>query len=477
MKKEWPLIRFIIPSFPEVNIFSRQAKKTTALGPIMVATVANKIWGWRVEVIDENNYRGPKNRFGLPDHTALQGDDPAVIVAFYCGLTSTMERVWDLASFYHERGVKTIAGGWHVRYMPEEAREKNIDIVVPGDGEIAIKQILAQEKKDFSEGDIVENLNDLPYPDFGLLKHAKLKIYPIGRTRGCKMNCEFCSVKGKPRSASAIHLFKTVKHLVETRNAKKFFIVDDRIEEDLDETITFFKMVSQEYGKRLFFTVQARLETAKNEYLLRLMKDAGVRVACIGYESPIEVDLKTMRKGYSSSQALAWTKVIKKYFRIHGMFMFGYPIPGSKERNVEKDIKCFKKFIRKASLDTIQILHPVPLVGTALRKRLEKRLFPLEVVPWSKYDGSYACFRPEDMSLEEFQQAPLKIMAWFYSPFAFFRVGIRTILFPIDYIARGWSSWFRGWWRDVIKYGGHLLIQKWIRKQKREDFVKKIKAE
>ena len=46
------LFRLIIPAFPEVNIFSRVAKKTTALGPIMVATAASKLWGWRVEVID-----------------------------------------------------------------------------------------------------------------------------------------------------------------------------------------------------------------------------------------------------------------------------------------------------------------------------------------------------------------------------------------------------------------------------------------
>ena len=55
---KWPLFRLIIPAFPEVNIFSRVASKTTALGPVMVATAASKLWGWRVEVIDENNCNG-----------------------------------------------------------------------------------------------------------------------------------------------------------------------------------------------------------------------------------------------------------------------------------------------------------------------------------------------------------------------------------------------------------------------------------
>src|SRR3989338_1375812 len=69
---DWPLMRFIVPAFPEVNIFTYAAKKTTPLGPVAAATVAAKTWGGRVEIIDENNYRGPRDALGLPDHTQLQ---------------------------------------------------------------------------------------------------------------------------------------------------------------------------------------------------------------------------------------------------------------------------------------------------------------------------------------------------------------------------------------------------------------------
>ena len=76
--RNWLLFRIVIPAFREVNIFTRTARKTTALGPMMVATVADKLWGWRVEVIDENNYkRGPRDKEGLPDHKILQDENPA----------------------------------------------------------------------------------------------------------------------------------------------------------------------------------------------------------------------------------------------------------------------------------------------------------------------------------------------------------------------------------------------------------------
>ncbi len=493
----WSLVRFIIPAFPELNIFTRQAKKTTALGPIMVATAANRLLGWRVEIIDENNYRGPRDSQGLPDHLTLQKEKPASVVGFYCGLSSTMERVWGLAEFYHQKKVVTIAGGWHAHYCPGETLKHNIDLVIHGDGEMVIQQILNALKKEESLRDIpgisfwekgkvrtnlperleIPDLNNLPYPDFGLLSYAKVKIYPIGRIRGCSMNCEFCSVKGRPRWATANYFFKVVEWLAKTRKARHFFIVDDRLEEDLKGTYEFFRMISEKYGNRLVFTVQIRLEAAKNIELLEVMKKAGVRTAAIGYESPIDEDLKAMRKGYSSSHMLEWTKVLSRYFWIHAMFMVGYPTKSKKNLiGVQETIKRFRRFIRKASPDSVQVLHPVPLVGTGLRQRLgrEGRIFPLELVSWSKYDGNHVCFQPDNMSLQEFQEIPMRLMSRFYKALSGIRIALRTIVFPIDCVFRGFRLWHRGWYRDVIKYGGHLLIQRWQKRQKGNRFVEKL---
>lgn len=497
-KENWSLIRFIIPAFPEVNIFTRYARKMTSLGPIMVATCASRVWGWRVEVIDENNYTGPRDKNGLPDHAALQRENPARVVGFYCGLTSCIDRVFELAKLYRQMDVLTIAGGWHVHYCPEEALDNSIIIVVHGDGELAIQQILGaiNSESSFSaipgisfkrNGNTISNLpamieipdlQNLPYPDFGLLRYArKIKCYPIGRIRGCGMACEFCSVNGKPRWSCAQYLFETVSWLVQTRNARRFFIVDDRLEQDLPGTMEFFSLIAKKYGNRLRFTVQIRLETAKNIELLETMEKAGVKNVCVGYESPIDEDLRAMRKGYASLRMAEWTKVLRRYFWVHGMFIFGYPekekTSGLSAQGMEKR---FKHFIRRTKLDSIQILRPVPLVGTGLRKRLEaeNRILPRNLVLWSMYDGNYVCFMPKNMTLRELQEIPLKIMHWFYSPLSFFRIPIKTIIFPFDYLVRSWSAWHRDWMRDIIRYGGHLLIQRLKAKKASTEFLKKI---
>jgi len=265
---------------------------------------------------------------------------------------------------------------------------------------------------------------------------------------------------------------------VETKKARRFFIVDDRLEQDLAGTIKLFEMIAAKYRKQLVFTVQIRLEAAKNTELLKVMVKAGVRTLCIGYESPIDEELKTMHKGYSSTNMLEWTRIYRTYgFRIHAMFIFGYPLKEGLAGVLTKErVRGFKRFIRKAHFDTIQILHPVPIVGTELRSRLEKqgRIFSREIVPWRYYDGSYVCFRPVGMTLREFQDTPMELMKWFYGPMSFIGVALKTLAFPFDYLMRGWDRWHHHWYRDVVKYGGHLLIGRWKKRQRGNNFLKKL---
>lgn len=493
-RKTWPLIRFIAPAFPQVNIYT--GIRITPLGLVNVATAASTVWGWRSEIIDENNYTGPRDKNGLPDHAMLQKENPAAAVGFYCGLTSTMDRVFELAQFYQKKGTFNLAGGWHAHYCPEEMLDNNFDIVVHGDGEEVIVQILNCLRKRDDIWDIagisfwdlgahktsppemleLEDLSALPYPNFGLIRYAKkIKTYPIGRVRGCRMNCEFCSVKGKPRFADPFHTFNVVRWLVDTRKAKRFFIVDDRLDEDRAGLITFFELIREKYGARLHFTVQIRLEAARDTELLELMQQAGVRIVCVGFESPIDEDLKAMHKGLFARQMVVWTLVLRRYFWVHGMFIFGYPNKEPSALTVPQMVARFKKFIREAKISSVQVLHPVPLVGTELRARLlkEGRLFPRSLVPWSMYDGNYACFLPRNIGLKEFQDTPIKLMNWFYSRWSIFRIPIRTVLFPVHYVVAGWHHWHYGWLNDIVKYGGHRIVVKWRRRHD-ESFISRL---
>jgi radical SAM superfamily enzyme YgiQ (UPF0313 family) len=249
------------------------------------------------------------------------------------------------------------------------------------------------------------------------------------------------------------------------------------MEEDREGTKRFFELIKNKYGRKLHFSAQTRLDTAKDQEFLTLLRDVNVRRVYIGYESPIDEDLQAMKKGYSSADMLEWTKVYHSFgFFVHAMFIFGYPGHKAGSLSAEERMNELKKFIHTAKLDSIQVLKPIPLPGTALRERLAKsgQLLPLEIIPWEMYDGNHVCFTPHDMSLRELQECPTKIMGWFYRSRSLFWIGLRTLIMPIDYLLRGWQAWYRDWWNDVRRFGGSRVYKKWKRRNNEALFLKRV---
>ncbi len=510
-KKRYRL-RVIIPAYPAFNIYSSIAKRTTALGPVSVASAVNEMEGWDVEVIDENNLRlhGPRGRDTGADHDFLQNLRFAGVAGFYGGLTSTIPRVYELAEFYKKQGAVTIAGGQH--FAGEnivEALNSSIDYVVIGEGEETIKELLLalQGKLKLSEvkgiayleegkavftpeREPITDFDRLPIPDFSLVRYAKINLYPVERIRGCGMNCEFCTVKGKPRYSSPERLMEQISSLVEKKNARDFFVVDDLFGQQRDETIRFCNMLEQyqkNISKRLDLAVQIRLDKAKDTELLSAMRKASISSVAIGLESPIEEELKAMNKAITPRDMLSLAEVYRKLgFLIHGMFIFGYPMKenGKFKMSSDERIKRFKKFIKKARLDTIQVMIPVPLPGTELRARLEKqnRIYPLKDVGWEFYDGNFPLFEPDaPLTAEDMQKSVKKIMGAFYQFKYMFMIGLHIFSFPsliffLHNIKQGWRRWYRYWRSHLIRFGGWFILKGWVSEFKKGSFAEKLKS-
>jgi radical SAM superfamily enzyme YgiQ (UPF0313 family) len=500
----------IAPAFPAFNIYSRVAKYTTALGPLSVATVVSRMPGWDVEVIDENNYRkfGPKDAHGRPDHDTLQRIRRADVVGLYGGLTSTIPRLHELARTYKEKGAITIAGGQHfVGENIRDALDAGVDYVVIGEGEHTIRELLAAltDKRDpadvtgiafMRDGELVKteerppitDFEELPLPDFNLLRYAKVTLFPVGWIRGCGMNCEFCTVKGKPRAATPERVVEQIAALLEAHNARHFFIVDDLFGHIRTDTLRLCELITA-YQKavkaRLDITVQIRLDRAKDAELLKAMRAASVNTVCIGFESPIADELSAMNKHIKPEAMLALTKLYHQAgFLVHGMFIFGYPLPEgvNMKMSTAHRVRHFRKFIKKSRLDTIQVLLPVPLPGTELTDRLSagNRIFPRAHIGWEYYDGNFPLFVPDEpVTPEEMQLAIRKIMGRFYRFRHMFAVGWNVLIFPAMMLSLwniqfGWRRWHRIWRTDLLRFGGWMIIQRWVAHFRRGPFPEKL---
>ncbi len=504
-------LRMVVPAYPAFNIYSHVANKTTSLGPVCVASAVNEMAGWDAEVIDENNLGcfGPRSDAGGADHDMLQAQRPADVVGFYGGLTSTIPRLYEMAQYYQDQGAVTIAGGQHfVGDNIAEALSSGIDYVVLGEGEQTIRELLGAIQSQagihevkgiayMNSGRVIqtpprepmEDFDSLPHPDFSLVRYATIKLYPVERTRGCRMRCEFCMVKGKPRYASADRLLANISHLVETRRASHFFVVDDLFGQDREETLRLCAMLKEyqrRIGKRLSLTVQIRLDKAKDPELLAAMRQAEVRHVAIGFESPIDEELTAMRKGIRSEQMLDLVKVFRRFgFWVHGMFIFGYPLPESSvfHMSASDRVRCFKRFIRKARIDTVQVLLPVPLPGTALHERLDRqnRIYPTEDVGWQYYDGNFPLFEPDEpLTAEEMQYAAKRIMGRVYRFRYMFLVAASILSFPallfsLHNLRSGWRKWCRRWESRIIRFGGWITLRKWTADFRRSDFLARLR--
>ncbi|RJP57096.1 MAG: radical SAM protein [Candidatus Auribacter fodinae] len=509
-EKKRSLFRMVIPLYPSSTIYSFVSNKMTSLGAVCIASTVNDIAFWDAEVIDENNLRlfGPRSIHGGADHEFLQKQRPADIVGLYGGLTSTIPRLYKIAQFYKKQGVITVAGGQHFADDTiDEAFSNGIDYIVVGEGEDAIKEIIGALQGNGCIDDIkgiVYKKNDRiirtpirppstdfdarPIPDFALVRYAKIDIYPVERIRGCGMDCEFCTVKGKPRYASPERALEIISSIVETRKGKSFFIVDDLFGQQRDETIRFCRML-EDYQKRigrgLSFTAQMRLDKAYDTELLTSMQKAGINKVAIGFESPIEEDLKIMKKKLKIQDIVMLSRALhKKGFFVHGMFIFGYPLRQyeSLTTSLSERIRRYKKFIKEAKIDTVQILLPIPLPGTELRQRLMQngRVYPKCDIGWEYYDGTFPLFEPDPpLTAEDMHQAARKIMGSFYQFKYMFMIGLNVISFIsiiayLHNIKLGWSKWYRYWRNDLIRFGGWITIRKWTHAFRKDMFLQKI---
>ena len=316
---------------------------------------------WDITLVDEN--------LGVPDYKAMPRPDLVGITAF----TSQVNRAYKVASEFRNRSVPVVMGGIHATMRLEEALEQ-VDAVVTGEAE----SIWAQVLEDVQQGTLNRvytgirlEMGKVPLPRHDLLPTG-YRLGSIQTTRGCPLNCSFCSVtafNGK------IYRHRPIENVIQEFKLireKYVLIVDDNLvgtrKDHIAHTKDLFRaMIKANLGKK--WICQATINIADDEELLTLAAKAGCSGVYIGFESTSVEGLVELHKKFNIQKGGDLKASVRRIQR-HGILVGGSFIMG-----LDVDEHGIGHQIADAAnhwdLDILNVHFLTPFPGTRLWEKME----------------------------------------------------------------------------------------------------------
>jgi len=321
--------------------------------------------------------------------------------------TSTVTRAYDIAKLYTNNNVPVVMGGIHASMLPEEA-EKYVNSVVIGEAESVWSDILS----DFESGSLKKRYNGirLPLEQSPIARHDLLHpdymFDSIQTTRGCPMQCEFCSVHTFNGKAYRTRPVENVLDELETMKSKSIMFVDDNIvgynKPARDHAKAIFRGMIERGIKKDWFC-QASINFGDDDELLDLAAEAGCRLVLIGIESEKIDALQSMKKRSNLKAGPDnYNKIFDK-IQSHGISVLGTFIFGL-DTDTLSDLKDRQNYILSSNVNAAQVSILTPFPGTITYTQYEKEgritenNYPKD---WEKYWGGEVVIEPKNITAAE----------------------------------------------------------------------------
>ena len=356
----------INPCNPLVNISSirnhwSKYRVWKPLGLLVLAGLTPSEWD--ITIVDEN--------LGLADFEKMPRPDLVGISAF----TSQAPRAYELAANFRSREIPVVMGGIHATMRPAEASAR-VDSVVMGEAESVWANVLEDAKqgalKPLYTGSH-EPMEKTPFPRHDLLPSGYY-FGSIQTTRGCPLNCSFCSVSAFNGKAYRHRPIEDVVAEFKMIREKQVLVVDDNLIGTRRDHIArakklFRAMIDANLGKR--WIAQATINMGDDEELLQLAAKAGCAGVFIGFETTRDEGLIEVRKQYNIQKGHDLKASVQRIHR-HGILVVGSFIMG-----LDVDRSGIGREIadtaNRYGVDAINVMFLTPLPGTDLWNTMEEK--------------------------------------------------------------------------------------------------------
>lgn len=361
---------------------------------------------WEVKLLDEN-WRP----------FSYQEADLVGITAF----TASANRAYEIASIYRQRGVPVIIGGIHASMCPDEAL-CFADAVVIGEAEAIWPRVIADVDagclQQIYKGDW-SDLSGVPIPRRDLF-HPGYMFASVQTSRGCPMDCEFCSVSAFNGRRYRCRPPGEVLAELETIREKMIFFVDDNIigygKDSREQALEIFKgMVKRKLNKWWF--CQASLNFGDDDEVVSWASRAGCKMVFLGLEAEQVDALEEIHKQLNINRGIdyyshAFRRINRAGIAVLGAFIFGM------DGDTPDKLQHRADYMVNHDIDVMQTTVITPLPGTRIFDRYckEQRLLYTDFhKDWDHYDMTEVIHRPGSMEPDHLYRKMIEINRQIYA--------------------------------------------------------------
>jgi hopanoid biosynthesis associated radical SAM protein HpnJ len=297
---------------------------------------------------------------------AIKAESPAVVVGF----------VGAEVAVQPERSLRSSAA---IDFVAREEFDFTVAEVAEGRPLSSVDGISYRDRDGHvmhnADREILEDMDRLPFvtpvykrdlrPEdyyIGYLRHPYLSLHT---GRGCRSRCTFClwpqTVGGhryRTRSLASVlaeaelasHLFPQVEEL---------FFDDDTFTDDRPRAEAVARGLA-----RLGITWSCNAKANVPRETLKVLRDNGLRLVVVGYESGNQQILNNVKKGLRVDRARRFARDCRDLgITVHGTFILG--LPGETRETIEETIR----YAKEVNPHTIQVSVAAPYPGTELYQR------------------------------------------------------------------------------------------------------------
>lgn len=347
----------------------------------------------------------------------------------------------------YDSNIKIIVGGVHAEVNPEDFESESIDFIIRANGIKTFIEILNKlENKDATDRiECVYNneINSVKkettfnylFPDRAKVDRYRYKYYYmfhrncslIKTSFGCPYQCKFCFCRkitdGKYFTRDLENIIEELKVVKE----KEIYIVDDDFLVDRERLIEFCRLLKEHnIGKRYLIYGRADF-IAKNEDIIKMFKEVGLRAVIVGLESCDSNQLDNYNKKTNVKINEEAVSILNKYdVECYGTFILG--LDWKKE-----DFSALATWIKKLGLVFVNLQPLTPLRGTEMYEQYRKD-FIIREDEYEKWDLAHLVVKPSKISIRKY---------YYYTMLLYYKITVNPK-----------SAWYM-----VRKYGLHDTLK------------------